>query len=380
MLDGMKSLLDTETPSLLVDLNRLNKNIHRLQELANSHKVNLRPHIKTHKCLKIARLQLNAGAVGITASKTDEALVFINGGVRPVTLAYPMVVDTKIDRLLKASRFHNVDLRLVVDSVEGMEALSGAARRHGTQIKAFLKIDVGLHRCGVEEGDPLLVKLAREMDRNPSLNLLGLLSHAGHVYGAKSLTEAQSIAREECGIMTRIRHELQKEGIQVSEVSVGSTPTVLVSDCYDGITEIRPGNYVFMDRTPLRMGLIEPDRIAFSVMATVVSSNTDYFIIDAGSKVLSSDVGAHGIPGADGYGLGYPLDMFQEEKREMVLVKLSEEHGFLARRGFDLPIGSKVRIIPNHACSVANLADSYIIIEDDRPVDQWQVDARGRVQ
>ena len=373
----MKPVVGIETPCVLVDKQRLQSNIRFIQELANSHKVNLRPHIKTHKCLEIARLQVNQGAVGITASKTDEALVFIENGISSVTVAYPLVIESKLDRLLESSRSHDVDIRLMVDSREGVEVISCAAKKHGMKIGVFLKIDVGLHRCGVSENDAM--ELAQEISRDPGLNFRGLLSHAGHVYGRKNREDALEVALEECQILGRVREKLQKNGIGVKEVSVGSTPTVLASDIYEGITEIRPGNYVFMDRTPLRLGVIKPEQIALSVLATVVSKNMEYFIVDAGSKVFSSDLGAHGTSGGNTFGLAYPLNWFQEEEHEMEVVKLSEEHGVVKRRTFDLKIGEKVRIIPNHACAVANLADSYTVVENDQVVDHWKVAARGRV-
>ncbi|MBI4641663.1 MAG: alanine racemase [Candidatus Tectomicrobia bacterium] len=375
----VESFLEIETPSVLLDQARVGKNIRLIQELANAHHVNVRPHIKTHKCLEIARMQLNEGATGITAAKTDEALVFMNDGVRSVTVAYPLVIDSKVDRLLKASLARNVDLRLVVDSLTGVEALSRSARKQGAKIGAFIEVDVGLHRCGIKEDDPLLITLARKIDQDRSLNFLGLLSHAGHAYGAKNVDEVRKIAQDEQEIMARIKQRLNREGIDVREISVGSTPTVLASDNFEEITEIRPGNSVFMDRTPLRFGLIEPDRIALSVLATVVSANSDYLIIDAGSKALSSDQGAHGIAGMEGYGLAYPVDRFQGKGSEMLVVKLSEEHGFVARSGVDLPIGSQVRIIPNHSCVVANLAETYIVVNENRVIGQWKIDARGLV-
>jgi D-serine deaminase-like pyridoxal phosphate-dependent protein len=263
-----------------------------------------------------------------------------------------------------------------------MEAISRVAKRHDpkTPNNVFLKVDVGLHRCGLREDDPLLMKLAKALHEESSLNFLGLLSHAGHVYGAKTFDEARKIARDECQILARVRRQLEDNGIPVKEISVGSTPTILASDSYEGITEIRPGNYVFMDRTPLRFHLIEPDQIALSVLATVVSANSEYFIIDTGSKVLSSDLGAHGIAGMEGYGLAYPAERFQEKDAEMVVVKLSEEHGFVARRGLDLPIGSRLRLIPNHSCVVANLADTYMVVRDDQVIDQWAIVARGEVR
>ena len=374
-----KPLLAIETPGVLLDKARVQNNIRSIQELAKAQNVNVRPHIKTHKCLEILRLQIDEGAVGITASKTDEALTFINNGVRSVTVAYPLVIDSKLDRLVEVGRSHDVDLRLIVDSIAGVEAISRVARRHGAQINIFLKIDVGLHRCGVREGDPLLMQIAKAIDQESALNLLGLLSHAGHVYGARTSDEVRKVAQDECRTLNRIRGGLESEGIGVSELSVGATPTVLASESYEGITEIRPGNYVFMDRTPLRFNLIEPDQIALTVLATVVSANSDYFIIDAGSKTLSSDRGGHGIVGMEGYRLAYPVDRFQDKHSEMVIAKLSEEHGFLARSHFDLLIGSRLRVIPNHSCVVANLADTYTVVSDGKVVDQWEIAARGKV-
>ena len=373
-----KSLAEIETPQMLLDKTRLQNNIQHISQLANALDLKVRPHIKTHKCIEILRLQLDAGAVGITASKTDEALTFIENGVKSVTVAYPLVVESKLDRLIESAR--DVDLRLIVDSFAGVEVISRVATRHDKVVDIFLKIDVGLHRCGIREDNPRLVELAKAIDAAPSLNLIGLLSHAGHVYGAPTADDVRKTAQEECQILNRVREQLKDNGLQLSEISVGSTPTVLASNTYDGITEIRPGNYAFMDRTPLRFALIEPDQIALTVLATVVSANADYFIVDTGSKTLSTDQGAHGIAGMEGFGLAYPLDRFQEQSGEMIIAKLSEEHGFVERRDFDLPIGAKLRIVPNHSCVVANLAETYAVVADDKVVDRWKVAARGQVR
>jgi D-serine deaminase-like pyridoxal phosphate-dependent protein len=376
----MDSTLDQiETPAMLLDAERLRHNIRSIQELANSHKLNLRPHIKTHKCLEIGRIQMEEGAVGITAAKTDEALPFIQDGIPSVTIAYPLVVDSKLDRLVQACQKHGTDLRLVVDSAAGKEAIARAGQRHGARIGVFLKIDVGLHRCGLAEDDPRLPQLAQDLSADSALDFCGILAHAGHVYGAQSRAAAQDHARQELEILGRVRGQLESSGIEVAEVSIGSTPTILAAENFAGATELRPGNYVFMDRTPLRLELIEDDRIALSVLATVVSANQDYFIIDSGSKTLSSDQGAHGIAGMEGYGLAYPADRFQDKEVKMVVAKLSEEHGFVKRNGCDLSVGSQVRIVPNHSCTVANLLDPYLVVRNDEVVDQWRVAARGQV-
>lgn len=188
------------------------------------------------------------------------------------------------------------------------------------------------------------------------------------------------MAREECAILNRVRQRLEEAGIRVAEVSVGSTPTAIASDAYEGITEIRPGNYVFLDRMPLGLGLIDRSQIALSVLAMVVSANDEYLIIDAGSKVLSSDLGPHGMQGIEGYGVAYPVADFDSGKNGLTVVRLSEEHGFLRRNGFDLPVGSLVRILPNHACVVANLADHYLVLGKEATPVQWPVVARALVR
>lgn len=376
----MGLLLELETPHILLDYERLQANIRLIQNIAVSRGVNLRPHIKTHKCLEIARRQIDAGAVGITASKVDEALVFIKNGIRSVTVAYPLVVASKLDRLITAAHAYNADLRLIVDSPAGVNTIAAAAEKHQKQVDVFLKIDVGLHRCGLTEGDRRMVGLVQSIVQAADLNFVGLLSHAGHTYGAEDMEAARKIAQEECETMMRVRAKLEGAGIDVAEVSVGSTPGTLASDSYDGITEIRPGNYVFMDRMPLRLKLIEANRIALSVLATVVSQNADYFIIDAGSKTLSSDQGAHGMAGMEGYGLAYPADRFENRDYEMIVAKLSEEHGFVTRKGLDLEIGAQLRIVPNHACVVANLLDTYAVLKDGHITEQWDIAARGCVR
>ena len=373
------SHLELETPNILLDLGRLQANIQLIQNIANTHGVNVRPHIKTHKCLEIARQQINAGAVGITASKVDEALVFINNGISSVTVAYPLVVASKLDRLIAAAHAHDVDLRLIVDSPAGVNAIGTTAEKHQKQISIFLKIDVGLHRCGLTEDDPGLVELVQKIVQEPALNFVGLLSHAGHTYGVEDMDAARKIAQEECEILMRVQKKLESVGIEVSEVSVGSTPGTLASDSYDGITEIRPGNYVFMDRMPLRLKLIELNQIALSVLATVVSQNSDYFVIDAGSKTLSSDKGAHGMSGMEGFGLAYPANRFEDKDYKMIVAKLSEEHGFVLRKDFNLEIGAKLRLVPNHSCVVANLLDTYTVLKDGHITEQWEIAARGRV-
>lgn len=363
-----------ETPAVLVDAARLAANIRRGAAIAAQAGVSLRPHIKTHKSLAIARMQLDAGAVGITASKTDEALVFIRGGVPSVTCAYPVIDACKLDRLVAAAKEHGCDLRLMADSDAAVTALHEAGERSGAVLPVFLKIDVGLHRCGLEPDDPRLPRLAGRIHGSPHLTFGGILSHAGHSYGASHAAEVQTIAREEAAAMRGVRDVLLTQGIPVPCVSVGATPTVLAADDFEGVNELRPGNYVFMDRTPVRLGLCDEADVALTVLATVVSVNDRYALVDAGSKVLSSDGGAHGAKGAGGFGLAWTIPA---EGAPMTVARLSEEHGWLSHEGNPPRIGSQVRILPNHSCVVANLARDLLLV-DERGARALRVDARAR--
>ena len=180
----------------------------------------------------------------------------------------------------------------------------------------------------------------------------------------------------ERSLMTGVRDTLFDAGISVPEVSVGSTPTVLAAASLEGVTEIRPGNYTFFDLLPIKVGVVQETDVALTVLATIISKNNEFFVTDAGSKTLTSDTGGHGMASADGFGAAYPYDRYLDLDHRLTVAGLSEEHGKLTRDGFDLPVGSKVRIIPNHSCPVANLGRSYTVLDGDR-VEVWPVDAAG---
>jgi D-serine deaminase-like pyridoxal phosphate-dependent protein len=300
--------------------------------------------------------------------------------VPSVTVAYPLIEETKVRRLLAAAKAHGTDLRITVDSRPAVEVLARVASQSRVRVGAFVEIDVGLRRCGLRESDPEIVELARLVRGSETLRFAGLLSHAGHAYGAATAEDAARIAAEECGILQRVRHTIEAAGIEVAEVSVGATPTVLASDAFDGITEIRPGNYVFMDRTPLRLGLASIEEIALTVLATVVSRNDDNIIIDAGSKVLTSDLGAHGTAGAGGYGIAFPVDEPSAHRKavhDRSAIGGARIH--LSRRG-DLPIGAKLRIIPNHACPIVTWPTSWWWYRATRKSSAGESRRAGRVQ
>jgi D-serine deaminase-like pyridoxal phosphate-dependent protein len=304
---------------------------------------------------------------------------FIAAGFRSITVAYR---SSRRRNSRSSSQWRAITvrkLRLIVDSSTALAALRAVAQQMDYATSVFLKVDVGLHRVGVSPGGEALVELAQQVVDAPRLRFAGLLSHAGHAYAAADRAGVERIARQEAALLRHARGRLESAGITVQEVSVGSTPTVLASDCYEGITEIRPGNYVFMDRTPLRLGLIAAERIALTVLATVVSLNEQYVILDAGSKVLSSDRGPHGTGGEDGFGIAYPAEHFLEQDAPAPLEKLSEEHAFVSRLHWPVRVGDKVRMIPNHSCAVVNLADELVGLHGDGTIERWHVAARGAV-
>ena len=371
---------EIETPQVLVDQDRLMENIRWMQENADNHRVDLRPHVKTHKCLRIGQLQLEQGAIGITTSKVDEAIVFIEGGFESVTVAHPILDVKKLIRLFKVAKAHDVALATIVDSITGINAMAPASRDAGFDVDVFVKIDVGLHRCGLKADDNRLLVLVDKLESSKGLRFKGLLAHAGHAYGVESANEVKIIAKQERDTMVGAAHRIEKAGYQVPVMSVGSTPTCRLSETYDGITEIRPGNYVFLDRTQVALDTAKLQEVSLSVLATVVSTNHDHYIIDAGSKAFSSDLGPHGTDSVRDHGTAYTVEDYGSKAGGGRVVKLSEEHGFIPKKDCNLVLGSIVRIIPNHSCAVANLSKDLAIVRDDDVIDRWDVDARGCVR
>ena len=376
-IDLWRSASGVPTPYLAVRLDLLRDNLERVASIARSHAVALRPHVKTHKCLEIARMQMECGAVGITASKPQEALVFIEAGIPSVTVAYPVVIPQAARGLLESATRKKCDLRFVVDSLEGVAAIASGVER-SRRASIFLEIDVGLQRCGVAPGTAAVERIAGAIRSSSKLEFRGILSHAGHAYAAPGKREIAAIAEDERRQMKGVADQLAARNIPVDEISVGSTPTVLAAGSFADVTEIRPGNYVFLDSTACRLGVAALNQISLGVVTTVVSVNDRYCIIDAGSKVLSSDTGPHGTGGSS-FGLCFAIDppatSWPEGRR---VARLSEEHGFVEHEGVPLPIGAKAIVFPNHSCPAVNLTDRLVVLEQGRDPVFWAVAARGK--
>jgi D-serine deaminase-like pyridoxal phosphate-dependent protein len=361
------SIEDLSTPAVLVDLDVLERNIARMAARAREAGVRLRPHAKTHKCPEIARLQRAAGAWGLSVAKVGEAEVFADAGFEDLFVAFPVVGEDKGRRL--ASLADRVRLAVGVDSVEGARTLAGPFRAAGRALDVLLKVDVGYGRVGVPPDEA--VDAARRIADVPGLRLRGVFTHAGHGYLAESRAAVDAIAAQEGGRLAATGEELRAAGLLVEEVSVGSTPTAARAMGVPGVTECRPGNYVFHDGSQVALGTCAVEDCALTVVATVVSvPGPGRAVLDAGSKTLSSDPLR---PRPDGYG--------QVLGRRSRVDKLSEEHGVVAvAEGESFRVGERVRVLPNHACVVANLHDTLVGVSGDRVEAVLEVAARGRVR
>ncbi|MCB8821404.1 alanine racemase [Microvirga rosea] len=370
-------LPDLRTPFILVQRERLLRNIRRVASIASEAGVRLRPHVKTHKSVELAMLQREHGADGLTASKPSEAEVFVHAGFKDILVAYPVIDPERILPLLQAAQRTRACVTFIADSPQGLHALNKAAQMAGHSIPVRIKIDVGLHRCGVEPDSQALEDLARCLPACSELVFDGLVSHAGHAYACADRDGVAQVARAEQQLMHSTKERMRRYGFSDFSISVGSTPTVLASPGFEGIHEIRPGNYVFLDLTAVRLGLASHEDISLGVVTTIISANADHYIIDAGSKALTSDLGAHSS-GGSGFGLAMPFSS-QGKADWLPVVRLSEEHGFIRRQGGDLPVGTRLLVLPNHACPVVNLFNRMALCHPGGEPALLSIDARGKV-
>jgi D-serine deaminase-like pyridoxal phosphate-dependent protein len=367
-------LADLPTPQVLVDRPRLMRNIERAQSLANKARVGLRPHAKTHKSPIIAKWQIDHGAVGVCCAKVGEAEVFVGAGFDNIRLPYP-VHPSNAPRLLALMDYAAISI--IVDHLDVARGWSEVLQRQGRMLDVLIKVDVGFHRCGIDpEREPLAFVQAVSSLRG--LRLSGLLSHAGHSYHATSEEDLCAIAVREAEILARLRDQAAESGIALEEISVGATPTLRFSARQPGLTELRPGNYVYFDRTQVALGAATLDDCALTVLATVVSKPApDRIILDSGSKTLTNDP-ARGISRTAGYGAVLTGDGGIDAT--LTIERLSEEHATVRVSG-ETPLepGDRVRVLPNHSCVVSNLVDVVRLVEGDQVIDTLPVSARGRI-
>ncbi|WP_409342741.1 alanine racemase [Paenibacillus sp. MBLB4367] len=360
-----------ETPCIIIDAAKMNANIRTMADIAAKNGVSLRPHAKTHKLPSVAKLQLEAGAVGITVAKVSEAEVMAAGGIGNIFIAYPLVATSKIERAITLSQ--QIDLILAVDSLEGAQRLSAAAKARNHTLNVRLEIDTGLRRTGVLFENA--VQLAKQIHDMEHLQLSGIYTFRGALQNGKATLDRRSAGHEEGELMVRLADQMRGEGVPIVDVSVGSTPTGAYAAEVKGVTEIRPGTYVYQDRMQARLEVCGIDECAGYVLATVVSRPSETLaIIDGGSKTFATDVQPNAEPLLL-QGFGHFI-----EAPDAVLERMSEEHGMVRlTAAHDWKPGDRVRVIPNHICSTVNLHNKVYFADGDR-FGETPVLARGMLE
>lgn len=359
-------LSELRTPALVLDRSAVARNTASMGRKARQHGVRLRPHVKTSKCIEVARLATEGQFGGITVSTLAEAEFFAAHGFRDITYAVGLAPG-KFDDVIRLRR-EGVDLKVLVDDLEVARALSQAARAAAVRIEAFIEIDSGQHRAGLDPEAPELVPLGAALNLPPYLVIGGVLTHAGQAYHAKGAAALQPIAEAERLALIRAAERLRAAGLPCPNLSAGSTPTAVHGTRFDGLGEIRPGNYVFYDLTMVSLGVCRQEDVAVSVLASVIGHNrkAGHILIDAGFMALTKDLGAREfLPDA---GLGYVMDERARARLPgLSVTDVNQEHGQIAVRtaqDFErLPIGARVRILPNHSCATAAMYSHYNVVE-----------------
>ena len=356
-------LNDLPTPSLVLDLDVAERNVERMARRMAELGVSLRPHFKTHKSFDVAELQRRHGATGWTVSTLSEARYLIERGVRDLTWAFPLILNRipELRRLLEQAT-----LRLVVDSPEAVSALESELAQSGVSAHVWLKVDCGYHRAGVDPRGEQAVELAYRLDASERLTFDGILSHSGHAYAKRTREGLARVAEEERRVMIDFATRLRDHGIDCPGVSIGSTPAMSAVENLEGITEARPGNYIFYDYTQVCLGACGVRDCALTLLASVVSSQPGarHSVIDAGALSLSKDPGPEWVEPRS-FGEIFSDYGRAELSEDVRVASLSQEHGIV---NASLPVGQRLRILPNHSCLAVPCFDEYVLVRGEEIV------------
>lgn len=354
------------TPSLVCEYEKLKHNIQQMQTLANDHKISLRPMVKTHKCSQIIQMQLEVGAKGVLVSSIKEAVLAMTAGCSDITFAYPQVQTSLFPYFQEMN--NQIELTFTIDHIDHITYLANCFQNQ-SKVNVLIKIDSGLHRLGILPTHTISIReLINAINKHSVLQFDGFSTHAGHVYSATNFEKVSKIAKDEQYAI----HDAQNAFLPMPSsltFAIGSTPTILASQCFEGITEIRPGNYVFLDRTQILLGVARIEQCALQVQTSVLSRPSfDRIIIDAGSKQLGLDKGAHGTQTLQSFGLIV-------EEPDADLYSLSEEVGWVR-----IPTQSKIKpgdilnIVPNHACATASCYHHlHVVDKNGKHIDTWDL-------
>ncbi|HKS72826.1 MAG TPA: alanine racemase [Terriglobales bacterium] len=360
---------ELSTPALVVDLDIVERNLDTMAALCRQQGVHLRPHTKTHKTPEVARMQLERGAVGVTVAKVGEAEVMGAGGLDEILVAYPVIGTEKLRRL--ATLAHERSVLVSLDDERTAQELSRAAVKAESNFGILVEFDSGYRRCGLKPG-PACAQLATKIEKLPGLRFRGLLTYFGSVWG--SADERRAEANRMIAPVRRAVEAMAAARVPVEIVSGGSTPAAEFSSEIPGLTEIRPGTYVYNDLNTFYQGACQLEDCAVRILTTVVSTAVQgHAMIDAGSKTLSSD------PLSAGPKAGFGLIM---EAPDAPLFKLSEEHGHVDAKKSQhwFSVGEVLSIIPNHICTCVNLHDEAFLIRNNEVVGSWRVAGRGKIR
>jgi len=353
---------DLETPVVVRDDAVMERNLAGMAALAKKADIRLRPHAKTHKSTAVARRQLEAGAVGLTVATLQEAEVFADGGADAIVIAHPPASRPKLSRLAHLAPMVR-RLAVAVDDIDLATAVP-------VGVDLFWEVDTGLHRIGTAAGEPTVEAVKKLVAAVGAERFRGLITHGGHAYRSQDQPQRHQAAEEESAGLAETAAMLRAAGVECREVSVGSTPPAGAAAEWPGVTEVRPGTYVYGDAGQVALGSMAIDDCAVAVVATVVSSPApDRAVLDCGSKSTASDRIAPVLGDTFGMVLGRP---------DLVIARLSEEHAVVtAPEATGLKVGDRVAFIPCHVCTTINL-HPYLLAFDDRGHTTWEpVDARG---
>ena len=357
------SLDEIDTPALLVDLDVMETNIEKMAERFMGMPSDLRPHAKTHKTPIITQKQIEAGAIGVTCAKLGEAETMAEAGIRDILIANQVVGEPKVTRLMSLAK--HSDVIVAVEDSLNVRHLAERAREKGVKLNVLVEVDVGNNRCGVMPGKPAL-KLAREVQGYPSLNLRGLMGYEGFCQFISDMDEKKRKVTDAMDKLVGSKDALEDAGIGVEIVSAGGTGTHMISGRHPGVTEIEAGSYVFMDARYSQVPGLEGFGHAISVLSTIIStSHKGKVICDAGLKTITFEFGMSPVKGRD----------------DARYVRPNEEHGHIeVDPSFDLRPGDKFELIPTHCCTNTNLYDHLHCVRDGRLEAVWRIQGRGRSQ
>ncbi|TFG14953.1 MAG: hypothetical protein EU535_02500 [Promethearchaeota archaeon] len=347
------------TPALVLNYNIMVENIQNMAKFAKEHNIDHRPHVKTHKCPIIAHMQIKAGCKGITVAKVGEAEVFAQTGLDDIFIANQVIVPNHIDRLAKLNKY--IKIRCAVDSQKNILDLSNIAAKNNTTLNVFLDVNLGLGRSGVEPGEPAL-EMANFIKKTPNIELVGLMGYEGHLTPMMNLDQKEKMANECFKKIVDTRDLLNKNGFNVNDITTSGSGTYRYAAVYDGITEIRPGTYIFSDE---HLQMIEKEfKIAVTILGTIQNQT--------GKKEFTTDAGAKAIATGDG------KPEFKDIPKSKIRV-MNEEHTQFKAIGVDnLEIGQKIEFIPAHICTSVNLYDYIHVVKDNNYVGKWKIYARGK--